>query len=180
MIAPRLGNAPISSASTGTWPASTIALTEAACSARKSSCPALIGSTSASYFAVSAAASDGGSSPTCRTVVAIANSFVGTGSSGYGPHNNSPVDGSRQVVDGVRTHLRRLEIPGHPIRDVHVCVAAHREVIVVGVGHDVVADLVVGDVVLELGECRDRVYAQEAADCHHWSAGRQLQGGGRR
>src|ERR1700730_16890024 len=130
MIAPRLGNAPISSASTGTWPASTIALTEAACSARKSSCPALIGSTSASYFAVSAAASDGGSSPTCRTVVAIANSFVGTGSSGYGAHNNSPVDGSRQVVDGVRTHLRRLEIPGHPIRDVHVCVAAHRELIV--------------------------------------------------
>src|SRR5271167_2332598 len=180
MIAPRLGNAPISSASMGTWPASTIALTEAACSARKSSRPALIGSTSASYFAVSASASDGGSSPTCRTVVTIANSFVGTGSPGCGPHNDSPVDGSRQVVDGVRTHLRRLEIPGHPIRDVHMCVAAHRELIVGGVGHDVVADLMVGDVVLELGECRDRVDAQETADGHHWSAGRQLQGGGRR
>src|SRR5271156_4219750 len=80
MIAPRLGNAPISSASTGAWPASTIALTEAPCSARKSSRPAVIGSTRASYFAVSASASGGGTSPTWRTVVPIANSLRLAGS----------------------------------------------------------------------------------------------------
>src|ERR1700733_9783466 len=71
MIAPRLGNASISFASIGARPASTIALTEAPCSARKSSRPASTGSTSASYFAVRAAASGGGTSPTCRTVAAI-------------------------------------------------------------------------------------------------------------
>src|SRR5271156_5114873 len=71
MIAPRLGNASISFASMGARPASTIALTEAPCSARKSSRPASIGSTRASYFAVSASASGGGTSPTCRTVAAI-------------------------------------------------------------------------------------------------------------
>src|ERR1700757_1113602 len=75
MIAPRLGNAPISSASMGAWPASTIAFTEAACSARKSSRPALIGSTRASYFAVSVSASGRGTSPTCRTVVPTTNSL---------------------------------------------------------------------------------------------------------
>src|ERR1700761_5207049 len=80
MIAPRLGNAPISSASTGAWPASTIALTEAPCSVRKSSRPALIGSTRAWYFAVSASASGGGTSPTCRTVVPITNSLRLVGS----------------------------------------------------------------------------------------------------
>src|ERR1700684_3322583 len=70
MIAPRLGNASISLASMSAWPASTIALTDAPCSARKSSRPASTGSTRASYFAVRAAASGGGTSPTCRTVAA--------------------------------------------------------------------------------------------------------------
>src|SRR5882757_3851141 len=71
MIAPRWGNASISFASMGARPASTIALTEAACSARKSSRPASIGSTRASYLAARAAASGGGTSPTCRTVTTI-------------------------------------------------------------------------------------------------------------
>src|SRR5277367_3346759 len=80
MIAPRLGNASISFASMGARPASTIALTEAPCSARKSSRPASIGSTRASYFAVSASASGGGTSPTCRTVAAITTSHRDVGS----------------------------------------------------------------------------------------------------
>src|ERR1700761_5898222 len=81
MIAPRLGNAPISSASTGAWAASTIARTEPACSARKSARPVLIGgSTSAPYFAVSASASGAGRAPTCRTVAPIANSLLLFGS----------------------------------------------------------------------------------------------------
>ena len=76
MIAPRLANVPIRSASIGIWPASTIGLTELACAAKKSAHFASIGSTSAAYFAVSASAIDGGTPPTCSTVVASANSCI--------------------------------------------------------------------------------------------------------
>src|ERR1700759_3412632 len=71
MIAPRLGNDPISFASIDARPASTIALIEAPLSARKSLRPAPSGTHKRSYFVVSAPASGGGTSPTCRTVAAI-------------------------------------------------------------------------------------------------------------
>src|SRR5580700_6787675 len=77
-----------------------------------------------------------------------------------------------QVVDGGAAHGLRGEVGRHPGRDRRRAGAAAEAA---GTAPDVVVDLALGDHRLELGQCRRRVGAVEAADRHHGvAAGRQL------